>query len=76
MVKGKKRGKKQIYPWANWLSRKKETTLIKGRDYLCTTESMLVMLRTKAVSINKSIQTTRLIENKVEGLKYKLYERN
>ena len=80
MSKRKKRGKKQFYPWEQWMSYTRTRTLVKGKDYFCKTTSMLVMLREKAVQLNKVIRTSKTWRNdsnnqRLEAIQYQLLEK-
>lgn len=79
MVKRKKRGKKQIYPWEQWMSYTRKRTLIKGKDYFCKSTSILVMLREKAVMLNKTIRTSKgyriTPDGRTEIVMYQLFEK-
>ena len=70
-----KRGKKRIYPWERWVRSRKEVTLCKGVDYVCTSNSMIVMLRKWAREYKRSITTqityVSFPEYSVEAVKFK-----
>lgn len=73
--KPKKRGKKRKYPWDKWVVDHKEFLIVKGRDYSCTTNSMIVMLRSRAVMNDKIIRTVKIVNSVCEGIKFSFYSK-
>ena len=45
----------RAYPWEEWFLREGEYLLVKGRDYNCRTNSMVVMFRQKATAMGMRV---------------------
>lgn len=50
---GRRKGRK-VYPWREWFN-KHEFTLYKGKEYVCSTNTMISNIRRTATNMNKHV---------------------